>query len=131
MFSFETFLESRYVALRFRGCVAVHFIGTAATSERAWTALRFQALPTLPDFLLKLSFVDNIRSVSFCHPLSLPQLSVLEQCSFRRPSRHTDVLLRFCMLVAALETAMSMRAAIQKAHFLHCREDSAENQITN
>jgi hypothetical protein len=80
---------------------------------------------------LKLSFVDNIRSVSFCHPLSLPQLSVLEQCSFRRPSRHTDVLLRFCMLVAALETAMSMRAAIQKAHFLHCREDSAENQITN
>ena len=33
--------------------------------------------------------------------------------------------------VAALETAMSMRAAIQKAHFLHCREDSAENQITN
>src|SRR3984893_19424135 len=95
MFSFETFLESRYVALRFRGCVAVHFIGTAATSERAWDALRFQALPTLPDFLLKLSVVDNILSVSFCHPLSLPQLSVLEQCSFRRPSRHTDVLLRF------------------------------------
>src|ERR1700738_930756 len=86
MFSFETFLESRYVALRFRGCVAVHFIGTAATGERAWNALRFQALPTLPDFLLKLSFADNIRSVSFCHPLSLPQLSVLEQGS-RRPCR--------------------------------------------
>jgi hypothetical protein len=32
MFSFETFSESRYVALRFRGSVAIHFIGTAATS---------------------------------------------------------------------------------------------------
>src|SRR3984893_18442719 len=92
MFSFETFLESRYVALRFRGCVAVHFIGTAATGERAWNALRFQAVPTLPDFLLKPSFADNIRSVSFCHPLSLPQLSVLEQGS-RRPSQDTCIRL--------------------------------------
>src|ERR1700724_1251649 len=92
MFSFDTFLESRYVALRFRGSVAVHFIGTAATSERAWNALRFQAVPTLPDFLLKLSLADNIRSVSFCHPLSLPQLSVLEQ-GCRRPWQDTCIRL--------------------------------------
>src|SRR5437660_11994262 len=83
MFSLEPFLESRYVVLKIRGPVAVHFISTLATSERTWHALWLESVPTLPDFLLKLLFADHISSVSFCHLPSLPQLSVLEQYSLR------------------------------------------------
>src|SRR5206468_9342007 len=83
MFSLEPFLESRYVVLKIRGPVAVHFISTLATSERTWHALWLESIPTLPDFLLKVLFADHISSVSFCHPSSLPQLSVPEQCSLR------------------------------------------------
>src|SRR6266581_1980741 len=83
MFSLEPFLESRYVVLKIRRPVAVHFISTLATSERTWHALWLESIPTLPDFLLKLLFADHISSVSFCHLSSLPQLSVPEQCSLR------------------------------------------------
>src|SRR3989442_8809771 len=83
MFSLEPFLESRYVVLKIRGPVAVHFISTLATSERTWHPLWLESIPTLPDFLLKLLFADHISSVSFCHLSSLPQLSVREKCSLR------------------------------------------------
>src|SRR5437016_1529181 len=75
MFSLEPFLESRYVVLKIRGPVAVHFISTLATSERTWHALWLESIPTLPDFLLKVLFADHLSS--------LPQLSVPEQCSLR------------------------------------------------
>jgi hypothetical protein len=35
----------------------------------------------LSDFFLKLLFADHIGSVGFCHLSSLPQLSILGQCS--------------------------------------------------
>src|SRR5438552_6828899 len=82
MFSLEPFLESRYVVLKIRGPVAVHFISTLATSERTWHALWLESIPTLPDFLLKVLFADHISSVSFCHLSSLPQLSVPESLAF-------------------------------------------------
>src|SRR4029077_213581 len=83
MFSLEPFLESRYVVRRIRGSVAVHFINTLATSQRTGHALWLESIAALPDFFLKLLFADHISSVSFCHLPSLPQLSVLEQCSLR------------------------------------------------
>src|SRR5207253_5843256 len=94
MFSLEPFLESRYVVLKIRGPVAVHFISTLATSERTSHALWFESIPTLPDFLLKLLFADHISSVSFCHLFSLPQLSAPEQCSLR-PSQDVRIRLQY------------------------------------
>src|SRR5437660_2930148 len=74
MFSLEPFLESRYVVLKIRGPVAVHFISTLATSERTRHTLWLESIPALLDFLLKLLFAEHISSVSLCHLSSLPQV---------------------------------------------------------
>ena len=81
MFPLDPALESRYVFHEIRGATAVQFIRTIASRQRARHTLGLESIPALLDFFLELLFAEHIRSVSFCHLFSLPQLGPRTKCS--------------------------------------------------